>query len=105
MLLIGDEVQTGLGRTGKLLACQHDGVRPDGVILGKALGGGLLPVSAFLADEAVMQEFSPGDHGSTFGGNPLACQVALSALDLLEEEELIKIPLYWANFCSLGCTN
>ncbi len=90
VLLIADEVQTGLGRTGKLLACQHEGVRPDGVILGKALGGGLLPVSVFLADEAVMQVFSPGDHGSTFGGNPLACHVALTALDVLEEEGLIE---------------
>lgn len=90
VLLIADEVQTGLGRTGKLLACEHEGVRPDGVILGKALGGGLLPVSAFLADEAVMQVFSPGDHGSTFGGNPLACHVALTALDILEEEHLIE---------------
>lgn len=90
VLLIADEVQTGLGRTGRLLASQHDGVRPDGVILGKALGGGLLPVAAFLADEAVMQVFSPGDHGSTFGGNPLACSVAMAALDLLEEEGLIE---------------
>lgn len=90
VLLIVDEIQTGLGRTGKLLACQHDAVRPDGVILGKALGGGLLPVSAFLADEAVMQVFTPGDHGSTFGGNPLASSVALAALDVLEEEGLIE---------------
>jgi ornithine--oxo-acid transaminase len=90
VLLIADEVQTGLGRTGRLLASQHDGVRPDGVILGKALGGGLLPISAFLADEAVMQVFTPGDHGSTFGGNPLACSVALTALDILEEEGLIE---------------
>ncbi|MDP2882209.1 MAG: ornithine--oxo-acid transaminase [Azonexus sp.] len=90
VLLIADEVQTGLGRTGKLLACEHEGVRPDGVILGKALGGGLLPVSAFLADEAVMQVFAPGDHGSTFGGNPLACHVALTALDILEEDRLIE---------------
>lgn len=90
VLLIVDEVQTGLGRTGKLLACQHDAVRPDGIILGKALGGGLLPISAFLADERVMQVFTPGDHGSTFGGNPLACSVALAALDLLEEEGLIE---------------
>ncbi|WP_153146673.1 ornithine--oxo-acid transaminase [Dechloromonas sp. H13] len=90
VLLIADEVQTGLGRTGRLLACQHEGVRPDGLILGKALGGGLLPVSAFLADEAVMQVFSPGDHGSTFGGNPLACHVALTALDVLEEEGLTE---------------
>lgn len=89
VLLIADEVQTGLGRTGKLLACEHDHVRPDAVILGKALGGGLLPVSAFLADDAVMQVFTPGDHGSTFGGNPLACAVTLAALDLLEEENLV----------------
>lgn len=89
VLLIADEVQTGLGRTGKLLACQHEGVRPDAIILGKALGGGLLPVSAFLADNAVMQVFTPGDHGSTFGGNPLACAVALAALDVLEEENLV----------------
>lgn len=90
VLLIVDEVQTGLGRTGKLLACQHDPVRPDGVILGKALGGGLLPVSAFLADDRVMRVFTPGDHGSTFGGNPLAAAVALTALDVLEEEGLIE---------------
>ena len=90
VLLIVDEVQTGLGRTGKLLACQHEPVRPDGVILGKALGGGLLPVSAFLADDRVMRVFTPGDHGSTFGGNPLAASVALTALDVLEEEGLIE---------------
>ncbi len=89
VLLIADEVQTGLGRTGHLLACQHEDVRPDGVILGKALGGGLLPVSAFLADERVMQVFTPGDHGSTFGGNALAAAVALEALDLLIDEELV----------------
>ncbi len=89
VLLIADEVQTGLGRTGRLLACEHEQVRPDGVILGKALGGGLLPVSAFLADDHVMQVFSPGDHGSTFGGNPLGAAVALEALALLEEEGLV----------------
>ena len=90
MLLIADEVQTGLGRTGKLLACEHDGVRPDGVILGKALGGGLLPVSAFLANDALMQVFKPGDHGSTFGGNPLAAAVATEALALLADEKLAE---------------
>ncbi|MDD3353038.1 ornithine--oxo-acid transaminase [Zoogloea sp.] len=90
VLLIADEVQTGLGRTGYLLACEHDGVRPDGVILGKALGGGLLPVSAFLADQAVMQVFQPGDHGSTFGGNPLASAVAMEALAVLVDEGLAE---------------
>lgn len=88
VLLICDEVQTGLGRTGKLLACWHDDIRPDGIILGKALGGGLLPVSAFLADRRVMDVFHPGDHGSTFGGNALAAAVALEALDLLVELNL-----------------
>jgi ornithine--oxo-acid transaminase len=88
VLLICDEVQTGLGRTGKLLACEHDGVRPDGLILGKALGGGLLPISMFLAREEVMRIFSPGDHGSTFGGNPLAAAVAREALAVLTEERL-----------------
>ncbi len=88
VLLICDEVQTGLGRTGKLLASWHEGVRPDGVILGKALGGGLLPVSAFLADREVMDVFTPGDHGSTFGGNALGAAVALVALDLIVELDL-----------------
>jgi ornithine--oxo-acid transaminase len=90
VLLICDEIQTGLGRTGYLLACRHDHVRPDGVILGKALGGGLLPVSAFVATQDVMQVFTPGDHGSTFGGNPLAAAVAMAALDVLEEERLCE---------------
>ncbi len=88
VLLICDEVQTGLGRTGSLLAAQQEGVVPDGVTLGKALGGGLLPVSAFLASREVMDVFAPGDHGSTFGGNPLAAAVGLTALDLLIEEDL-----------------
>ena len=88
VLLICDEVQTGMARTGKLLAAWHDDIRPDGVILGKALGGGLLPVSAFLADRRVMDVFRPGDHGSTFGGNALAAAVALEALELVEELDL-----------------
>ena len=88
VLLVADEVQTGLGRTGRLLACDHEGVRPDGLILGKALGGGLLPVSAFLAREDVMGVLEPGDHGSTFGGNALAAAVGLEALDTLVEEGL-----------------
>jgi len=88
VLLICDEVQTGLGRTGSLLACGHEGVRPDGLTLGKALGGGLLPVSAFLARDDVMAVFEPGDHGSTFGGNPLAAAVGEAALDLLVADDL-----------------
>lgn len=88
VLLICDEVQTGLGRTGRLLACEHEGVVPDGLMLGKALGGGLLPVSAFLAREDVMGVFRPGDHGSTFGGNPLAAAVGLAALQLLVDDDL-----------------
>ena len=90
VLLICDEIQTGMGRTGKFLACEHDNVRPDGVILGKALGGGLLPVSAFVGTESLMQVFTPGDHGSTFGGNPLAAAVALTAIDVLFDEGLIE---------------
>ncbi|MEM7570012.1 MAG: aminotransferase class III-fold pyridoxal phosphate-dependent enzyme, partial [Pseudomonadota bacterium] len=88
VLLILDEIQSGLGRTGKMFAFQHEDMRPDGLILGKALGGGVLPVSAFLADKAVMDLFDPGSHGSTFGGNPLAAAVALEALVVLEEEDL-----------------
>lgn len=89
VLLICDEIQTGLGRTGKLLALQHENVTPDGLILGKALGGGMLPVSAFLAKHEVMDVFQPGDHGSTFGGNPLSCAVALEALNVLVDEDLV----------------
>ena len=88
VLLIADEIQTGLGRTGKLLACEHDGIVPDGLILGKALGGGILPVSLFLSRRDVMEVFVPGTHGSTFGGNPLAATVGLEALNLLVEEDL-----------------
>jgi len=90
VLLLADEIQTGMGRTGRFLACEHEGVRPDGVILGKALGGGMLPVSAFVATSEVMQVFRPGDHGSTFGGNPLAASVALEALAVLYDEKLIE---------------
>ena len=88
VLLIADEIQTGLGRTGKLLACDHEGVVPDGLILGKALGGGILPVSMFLANREVMELFQPGDHGSTFGGNPLAAAVGHEAINILLEEDL-----------------
>jgi ornithine--oxo-acid transaminase len=88
VLLIVDEVQTGLGRTGKVLACHHEGVKPDGIILGKALGGGLIPVSAFCAREDAMGVLKPGDHGSTFGGNALGAAVGLAAINLLLDEKL-----------------
>ncbi len=90
VLLILDEIQTGLGRTGKFLACEHENIKPDALILGKALGGGLLPVSLFLSRRDVMDVFTPGDHGSTFGGNALAATVALEALNILFEENLIQ---------------
>jgi ornithine--oxo-acid transaminase len=90
VLLIADEIQTGLGRTGKLLACEHEDVVPDGLILGKALGGGIFPVSMFLARKEVMNVFRPGDHGSTFGGNPLGAAIGLEALNLLVEDRLAE---------------
>jgi ornithine--oxo-acid transaminase len=90
VLLLCDEIQSGLGRTGRLLACQHEGIVPDGLMLGKALGGGLLPVSLFLARRELMQVFTPGDHGSTFGGNPIAAAVGLAALDTLVDERLAE---------------
>ncbi|CAI5445046.1 unnamed protein product [Caenorhabditis angaria] len=90
VLFITDEVQTGLGRTGKLLAHYHDNVRPDIVVLGKALSGGIYPVSAVLCDDAVMMNIKPGQHGSTYGGNPLAAKIAISALEILQEEKLVE---------------
>lgn len=90
VLMICDEIQTGLGRTGKLLAFQHEDIKPDCVVLGKALGGGLVPVSLFLSRKEVMDVFTPGDHGSTFGGNALASAVAVAALDVLLKENLIE---------------
>jgi ornithine--oxo-acid transaminase len=90
VLLICDEIQTGLGRTGRFLDSEHDGVKPDGVLLGKALGGGLYPVSMFLARGDILEIFSPGDHGSTFGGNALAATVGLEALNVLVEEKLVE---------------
>ncbi|MGB3849575.1 MAG: ornithine--oxo-acid transaminase [Tunicatimonas sp.] len=90
VLFMADEVQTGIARTGKLYACQHEGVRPHVLILGKALSGGVLPVSAVLADDAVMLSIKPGEHGSTFGGNPLACRVAMAALEVVQEEQLAE---------------
>jgi len=90
VLFIADEVQTGIARTGKLLACDHEGVRPDILILGKALSGGVLPVSAVLADDEIMLTIKPGEHGSTFGGNPLACRVAIAALEVIRDEKLAE---------------
>jgi len=90
VLFIGDEIQTGLGRTGKMLCLEHSGVRPDILVLGKALSGGLYPVSAVLADNEVMLTIQPGQHGSTYGGNPFACRVAMSALSVIIEENLCE---------------
>ena len=90
VLFMADEIQTGLGRTGKLFACEHEGVRPDVMIIGKALSGGFYPVSAVLADKAVLGLFTPGEHGSTFGGNPLAAAVARAALKVIRDEKLAE---------------
>ncbi|TAL44602.1 MAG: ornithine--oxo-acid transaminase, partial [Chitinophagaceae bacterium] len=88
VLFIGDEIQTGLARTGKMLACDHEDVRPDILVLGKALSGGMMPVSAVLADNEIMMTIHPGEHGSTYGGNPLACKVAITALQVLKDEKM-----------------
>lgn len=90
VLFIADEIQTGLARTGKMLACDHEGVRPDILVLGKALSGGLLPVSCVLADDEVMLTIRPGEHGSTYGGNPLAVAVSITALDIIRDENLAQ---------------
>lgn len=90
VLFMGDEIQTGLARTGKMLACDHENVRPDILILGKALSGGMLPVSAVLADDEIMLTIKPGEHGSTYGGNPLACKVAMIALQILKDENMAE---------------
>ncbi len=90
VLFIADEVQTGIARTGKLLACDHEGVRPDILILGKALSGGVFPVSAVLADDDIMLCIKPGEHGSTFGGNPIAAKVAIAALDVVKDDKLCE---------------
>jgi ornithine--oxo-acid transaminase len=90
VLLVVDEIQSGLGRTGKLFAYMHDGIKPDMVIIGKALSGGFYPVSAVLASKEILGVFHPGDHGSTFGGNPLGCAVARAALRVLTGEKLVE---------------
>lgn len=89
-LFVADEVQTGIGRTGKLLCCDHENVRPDIVLLGKAISGGVLPISAILADDSIMLTIKPGEHGSTYGGFPLACKVAMAALDVIRDEKLTE---------------
>ena len=90
VLFIADEIQTGLARTGTLLACDHENVRPDILILGKALSGGTIPVAAVLADDIVMLQIKPGEHGSTYGGNPLACAVAMKALEVIQSENMVE---------------
>jgi ornithine--oxo-acid transaminase len=90
VLFIADEIQTGLGRTGKLFACDHENVRPDIVVIGKALSGGFYPVSATLADRPIMELLTPGEHGSTFGGNPLGAAVARASLRVIREEKLAE---------------
>lgn len=98
VLFIADEVQTGLARTGKMLACDWEDVRPDILILGKALSGGTLPVSAVLADNPVMLTIKPGEHGSTYGGNPLACKVAMAALQVIKEDNLVYNAFYLGKY-------
>jgi ornithine--oxo-acid transaminase len=96
VLMVADEIQTGLARTGKMLACDHENVRPDILILGKALSGGVLPISAVLCDNEIMMTIKPGEHGSTYGGNPLACRVAITALQVLKDENMM------ANAAAMG---
>ncbi|MDT8862339.1 ornithine--oxo-acid transaminase [Alkalihalobacillus sp. MEB130] len=98
VLFMADEIQTGLGRTGKLFACDWDQVEPDVYILGKALGGGVFPISVVAASKEILGVFDPGSHGSTFGGNPLACAVSLAALDVIEEERLVERSLDLGNY-------
>jgi len=97
VLFIADEVQTGIARTGKLLACDHENVHPDILILGKALSGGVLPISAVLADDDIMLTIKPGEHGSTFGGNPIAARVAVAALQVVKDEKLAERAEYLGN--------
>ena len=98
VLLILDEIQTGLGRTGKLFAEEHDGIESDLTVVGKALSGGVYPVSAVLSNKETLSVFQPGDHGSTFGGNPLACAVARAALKVIEDENLVENSLVMGSY-------
>lgn len=102
VLFVADEIQTGLGRTGKMLACDHEDLRPDILILGKALSGGVLPVSAVLADDGIMLTIKPGEHGSTYGGNPLACAVAVTALTVLRDEKMTENAALLGNYFRAG---
>ena len=97
VLFMADEVQCGIARTGKMLACDHEGVRPDILILGKALSGGVVPVSAALADDHIMMNIKPGEHGSTFGGNPIAAKVSMAALQVIKDENLVEKAAYLGN--------
>lgn len=97
VLFLGDEIQTGLARTGRMLCCDYEAVHPDILILGKALSGGVLPVSAVLADDEIMLTIQPGEHGSTYGGNPLACKVAIAALEVIKDEQLAERAYYLGN--------
>ena len=105
VLLITDEIQTGLGRTGKRLAVDHENVRPDILVLGKALSGGLYPISAVLADHRIMDVIEPGTHGSTYGGNPLSAKVAIAALTVLEEEKLAENAAKMGKILRAGLSN
>ncbi|MCB9055756.1 MAG: ornithine--oxo-acid transaminase [Chitinophagales bacterium] len=98
VLFIADEIQTGLGRTGKMLACDHENIKPDLLLLGKALSGGMMPVSAVLANDKIMLTIQPGEHGSTYGGNPLACRVATAALEVLQNEKMSENAATMGNF-------
>lgn len=102
ILFIADEVQTGFARTGKMFACEWEGVEPDIYVMGKALGGGVMPVSGIAANKEIMDVFTPGSHGSTFGGNPLACAVSLAAIDVIEEENLVARSLEQGEYFAEG---
>jgi ornithine--oxo-acid transaminase len=105
VLFIADEIQTGLARTGKMLACDHENVKPDILILGKALSGGTLPISAVLANDSIMMQIKPGEHGSTYGGNPLACAVAIKSLEVLKSEKMAENAEKMGERLRLGLTN
>lgn len=98
VLFVADEIQTGLGRSGKMFACDWENVEPDIYVLGKALGGGVFPISCVAANEEILNVFNPGSHGSTFGGNPLACAVSLAALDVIEQQQLAERSLQWGQY-------